>query len=569
MVWFSAVLATTGVGLLIGGLIATIVQANRLGRESSNSPDQLNSQSAQKGDKDANSDRRRRYREALEELQAKPLTFGGRPFWRNAPEAYDNEAVREELDYGVSQTLKETLWKLRDSGSSNVDDIEDYIREIGVLTDNRKMLDRLNIEYPIYNHLASYDDNLEPLVSSAIADSSDRPSSLHCDPYNFLGHEIDVPIPFGVGSSPLTRNIHWVREMAALGYNIITYKTVRNNFHPGFKFPNSLFTIGEDVPWPPKFERDPKSRDVVPHDVTVRAEVDAWPRSDGFSLVNSFGVPSEDSKEWMRDVALCSSRLRELNKIFIVNVMGDFEKFREDKAGLVKDYVEVAKNAERAGASIIEVNVSCPNLSDSNNPTDQRSVKDWSQKMETDLTLRIMEAVRGGLEKDTRLLVKFGALDRDMLEERLRGIIDYINGVSGINALQYPVDPRYFSTRAAAFIPNRGDQLERHTCAVSGEAIRRYAHDFVRHVRTIADELKRPDLEILAMGGVRSANDVIDLCAAGATAVQTVTRAFYHPSFALEVSRDLATYKELHPGEWEKLERKLRQRAAVNHPVVR
>jgi dihydroorotate dehydrogenase len=264
----------------------------------------------------------------------------------------------------------------------------------------------------------------------------------------------------------------------------------------------------------------------------------------------------------MRDVEVCSAKLKELNKVFIVSVMGDFENFKDDEDGLVGDYLEVAQNAQRAGAPIIELNLSCPNLSDSNDPKDKRGVQDWSQKMRTNLTLRIVETVRERLPGSTKLLVKFGALDHDMLEERLKGIIGYVDGVSGINALQYPVEPRYYSSRAAAFVPNKGDEFERRTCAVSGEAIRRYALEFVRHTRTIADALGKPGLEILAMGGVASASDVIDLRKVGATAVQSVTSAFYRPSLARDIYRDLARFKELDPEAWAGLERRAEEERA-------
>src|SRR5262245_39971968 len=98
--------------------------------------------------------------------------------------------------------------------------------------------------------------------------------------WDFCG--IPVNSPLGVPAGPLL-NSRWILHYAALGFDVLTYKTVRSAFRPCFDLPNLL----------------PVENEALSDEGRTLQESNA---SEFHSWAISFGMPSSDPEEWRKDV---------------------------------------------------------------------------------------------------------------------------------------------------------------------------------------------------------------------------------------------------------------------------
>jgi hypothetical protein len=140
----------------------------------------------------------------------------------------------------------------------------------------------------------------------------------------------------GISAGPLL-NSKWVEAYARLGYDILTYATVRSAFHPAWSLPNIRNVANQELA-------------AV---VTRRPQATRAP-----TLAVSLGQPSMEPDVWRKDVRRAKERLGP-GQILIVSVAGTPGPGRDADA-LVLDYARCAAWAAESGADAVEVHLAVP-----------------------------------------------------------------------------------------------------------------------------------------------------------------------------------------------------------------
>ena len=364
---------------------------------------------------------------------------------------------------------------------------------------------------PAYDHTRPFYENKQTGPSTSRLPR--RPTTARR--WKLFDREIGVPI--GVPASPLTANSSWIDFHAHNGFNVLTYKTVRNRVTLPYPWPNWVFLDAPSRPLPLDTDK-----------LVVFGDVSSWPKDPrSFSTANSFGVPSDDPDSWSLDVRKASQMLAE-DQILIVSVMGDYADERRRLGDIVSDFVAVALRAESAGAYAIELNLSCPNSLDS------RSGRVGETLLGEDpvSTAAVVSAVADALRVDTRIILKLSYMTRAHLAEVIIPVVERISGISGINTRQWEV--RRPDGTPLFPPPNDGPTDARLRAGVSGVAIRDFGLDFVSSCASIRSQSRR-NFAILGMGGVMTPADVNEFLSAGADVVQSASAAFFNPKLAAEV----------------------------------
>jgi dihydroorotate dehydrogenase len=319
---------------------------------------------------------------------------------------------------------------------------------------------------------------------------------------SLLGQPVGYPI--GVPASPLTANAERIAGLASQGLNVLTYKTVRSEAREAFPAPNWFFVAGMRRPLPVEAALE---------ETTVQISGTKPPSDSGsYSMVNSFGMPSQDPAKWMPDIEAAVKALRD-EQILIVSVVGTYESYKGD--ALLEDFVQVARLAESAGAKAIELNLSCPNtLAEDGDGMGKPLCENPGH------TQAIVQAVRKGLKSETRLVAKLGYLAPIRLAEVVERIAGQVDAIAGINTWQVNVTD---ASGKPAFrgTPDDPDR-DRPKAGLSGVAIRDLALDFVRELALLRRE-RDWSFDIIGMGGVMNTHDVRALMASGADAVQATS----------------------------------------------
>lgn len=302
-----------------------------------------------------------------------------------------------------------------------------------------------------------------------------------------FGHPITSR--FGIAACPLTINSEGVRKMLERGYSIITYKTIRSGYMP-IKSPN-VYRV--DI-------HEQLTREQIGSQVRI---IDHEPTSDDRALTNLYGIGSLSEKETIADLKKAHALLAQGN-VLIVSMYGSGDTQQEQ----IDDFVRTARIAYDGGASIIELNLSCPNIS-----TGAAIYKD------PELVYELCGAVKRALPS-LHLIIKVSVFDS---YEQMRSVMGAayragVSGICGINTVPMRVvnandEPVYGAGREMS--------------GVSGEPIRELALEFTRHARAIITE-DHMDMVLLAAGGVMSKDDYDAFIAAGADVVLCASAALLH-----------------------------------------
>jgi dihydroorotate dehydrogenase len=316
---------------------------------------------------------------------------------------------------------------------------------------------------------------------------------------SFLGRRVNST--FGVASGPLL-NSRYVSLYASLGFDILTYKTVRTRKWPCYAWPNivALDTSGQ------------LGHNRVEDKVYVRDGLPADPRE--ISLAVSFGMPSTAPEVWQEDISKSKAALRP-GQLLVVSVVGT----RDQGQGidqLADDFALCAKLAVESGADVIETNYSCPNV-----PGPEGRL--FCQPEEASLIARRVRERMG----DVPLLVKIGTLtEPSLIRELLVKLSPFVDGITLTNGMVRRVVK---SDGKTAVFPRRP------SAGVVGACIRDVAQETIARFRRIALE-NDIFLTWLAVGGVASPEDVEDFYLIGADAVLCGTSAMFIPELAQQVS---------------------------------
>jgi dihydroorotate dehydrogenase len=292
----------------------------------------------------------------------------------------------------------------------------------------------------------------------------------------------------GIASGPLL-NAKWVEGYARLGFDILTYATVRSTFTPAFTLPNI---------------RPVENREQA-------AVATRRPFNGDVTLAVSLGLPSMEPEVWRKDVRRARERIGR-GQLLVVSVVGTHAP-GGDREAFIDDYARCAAWASEAGADAIEVHLAVPD------PYSEHVQLVYDN---VPLAAQILYQVRTRI--DTPVLAKLGVFRTPrLLHETATKLAPWVNGfVMTHGILRRVVN----ETGGPAF---EGDGRDR--AHVVG------ADTFPVAFRQVSELLswRRAgawDRAVLGAGGVTSVDRVEQFLREGADAALVATAALFDPLFA-------------------------------------
>ncbi len=336
---------------------------------------------------------------------------------------------------------------------------------------------------PIYDIEKTYLENASdgPYFNAKIPE---RPKTDRC--VDFFGCRLNSPL--GIPAGPLL-NARWIALAAKLGFDLLTYKTIRSFAHPGHQLPNMIYV-------------KPSSEE--------SAFVSEEPnRLEDLMLTNSFGMPSRSPEFLLEDIDRANRSLAP-GQAMIVSIVGT----PNQGVSFLQDFVRAAELAKAAGAKFIEANLSCPNVGKA----------EGQLYTNPDAVYEFAHAIAKAIHP-IPLILKTGVFPsaenmRTALEAAARA---GAKGICGINSVSYHVVDQNGK-------PALGEH--RPTSGVCGAGIREKAVDFIRTASSIIRKEKL-DFELLGCGGVVLAEHFDELLSTGAKIAMSATGMMWDPFLAL------------------------------------
>jgi dihydroorotate dehydrogenase len=316
---------------------------------------------------------------------------------------------------------------------------------------------------------------------------------------DFFG--LPVKSRFGLAAS-LGMTADWIGLYAQLGFDILTYKTVRAQVRHAHAVPNWIF-----------LDETGLALDQIERPCRTIAGVPATPRL--ATAVGSIGTPSSDPSFWRTDIPHAKQRLAP-GQVLIVSVMATAEEATSEDA-VVAEFEELAAEVRAAGAQIVEANLSCPNVRE----------REAEAYRDSALAGRIAAGLRRGAG-NLPVLLKIGPIEEDAaMTAFLRAVAPAADGVVMINAPRRLVQTR---NGAPAFGPGR------EYAGIMGRGIHPIALDCVKRAVSIIDR-DQLGLKVIGVGGVASVSEVQAYLRAGAYAALSASSAAWNPCLAADIKQ--------------------------------
>ena len=314
-----------------------------------------------------------------------------------------------------------------------------------------------------------------------------------------------LPVASRIGiAASLVLNRHWAETFGRLGFDLLTYKTVRSRRTLAHPVPNWLYP-------------DPQS--VASGGGVFRLAADLPTDPVAATAMGSIGMPSVAPEIWQTDIRATRDALR-AGQVLIVSVVGTVRDgmSRDDFA---EDFATLAEAVVAAGAQVVELNLSCPNV----------AAGEGELYLDTGYAAEIAARVRARLGPGIPLLVKIGAIEDDRhMADLLSALDPHVDGVVMINA---PRRAMVDATGAPAFGPGRmGAGMMGGVTFDTGLGCVKRAVAVIRQ--------RGLGLRLLAVGGVTTPERVAAYVAAGAYAVMGASALAWDPYLAIRT-------KHLHP----------------------
>lgn len=322
--------------------------------------------------------------------------------------------------------------------------------------------------------------------------------------FSFLGHKIYSP--FGIPAGPLLNSKH-IKYAFERGFDVICYKTQRSIVFPCNEFPNVLFL---DIKGDLTLEK--AKEPIIGKDKTSFT-------ADKISITNSFGNPSRGPEFWLEDLKKAIS-YQSQGQLLIMSVVGTIQEgFSPDD--YYDDFASTADLAVKAGAKVIELNLSCPNVA-------SEGVLCYSH----DSVISICKKTKAKVG-NVPIVAKLGYFSSDqqqLLESIIIDSCPFVSAFSVINTIPAPIVDE--NGKQALPGPNRL------ISGVCGHSVSWAGKDMVKRLKAIRDNNKL-SFEIIGVGGVMNANDFKAYRKTGADVVQSATGAIWNPNLAAEVKASL------------------------------
>lgn len=341
---------------------------------------------------------------------------------------------------------------------------------------------------PTYDRFQTYDWNYDHAPRPVEVEVPAVPGE-----WSFLGRRVGSPL--GVPAGPLL-NGAWCLYYASLGFDVVTYKTVRSVERACYPLPNlQPVQCGQLA--------------------GSETEVPATEQMTG-SWAVSYGMPSKSPDIWRRDIEATRRRLPE-DKLLSVSVVGTIQDgWTIDD--LADDYARCAAWAVESGADCIETNFSCPNVSTCDGQLYQQPAD----------AARVAEVVRSRIGK-TPYILKIGKmLGRDDAAALLESVAPHADALAMTNSIATTV--RSLDGRTQLFGGERR--------GICGDATREASVAQTRLMHELIQQ-RGLQLELVGVGGASTAAHVRQYLDAGATAVHLATAAMVDPSVAIKIREEL------------------------------
>lgn len=350
----------------------------------------------------------------------------------------------------------------------------------------------------------SYEDNVRHGPFGAFADED--PSIVPAKPSHRLW-DVDLASTFGIPAGPLV-NARFCAAAFRHGFDVNVYKTVRSRATAAHPFPNTLAVhVAGDL----TLER-------AAHQVLADDRLDS-----AESISNSFGVPSQSPQAWQPDMAVAVESAGP-GQVLIASFQGTRDG---DDDEYVRDHARTARMVADTGATVMELNVSCPNEG-----TGSLLCHDPA------LVRRVLEAVRDEIG-DIPLLLKIAYLPTDdALATLVDHSVDLVDGYAAINTIPATL----VDAAGHQALPGAG----RLVGGVCGAAIRWAGLDMVTRLFRLR-EATGTDYSIVGVGGVMTVADDRALRDAGADAVMSATGAMIDPGLGARIREQGATAQQVAP----------------------
>lgn len=339
---------------------------------------------------------------------------------------------------------------------------------------------------PIYDITKSWSSNIAegPFFEGVFPERPKAHATL-----DLCGFQIASPL--GVPAGPLL-NSRWTTLAARLGFDVVTYKTIRSRQHPGHSLPNVIF-VSEDK-----------------HEKGLAYPIEKPLQNHHLTITNSFGMPSMPAHFLQQDIAKARLGLGK-DQVLIVSVVGT----PDNSENVLQDFVTTALLAKDAGAHIIEANFSCPNICS----------QEGSLYTDPDNSYAIAQAIAKAIAP-TPLIIKVGTYsDQEKMKQVLVQLARAgVQGVCGINSVSMHV-------KDANGLPALGKGRE--TSGICGNGIRHHALQFVRQAAHII-HAEKLSLEIIGCGGIMLPEHFDLFLNAGAKVALSATGMMWNPYLAHE-----------------------------------
>lgn len=356
---------------------------------------------------------------------------------------------------------------------------------------------------PLYDIKRSYQENVlyGPFFQGKIPKRVLPPKEQWID---FLGYRIASPL--GIPAGPLL-TAKWVTLSAQLGFDVLTYKTIRSDEYPAHPVPNMVFV---------KTEGQLSSTD---NDLTLHSSENVPSAIDDLAVTNSFGMPSQSRKFLMEDIPRAKASLSP-GQVLIVSVVGT-----PSTGNFAEDFVAAALLAKDAGADIIEANFSCPNVEKS------QGCLYMSPEIVLNLTTALAKAI-----SPLPLILKMGIFpNADLMRKSLVAAAKGgAQAVCGINTISAKVVDEQGAPSLSA---------NRWTSGICGGPIRQAALEFIRQAKMINDH-DALGLTIIGCGGITEPCHFSHFLDAGATVAMSATGMMWDPYLATRIHQGNLCYQK-------------------------
>ncbi|MBM3735612.1 MAG: hypothetical protein FJW39_07480 [Acidobacteria bacterium] len=300
--------------------------------------------------------------------------------------------------------------------------------------------------------------------------------------WDFCG--IPVNSPLGIPAGPLL-NGRWILYYASLGFDVLTYKTVRSRSRACYDLPNLLPV---------------ESGALTGEGASVRAAT----RSQSWAI--SFGMPSRGPVVWQQDIERTRRALAP-GQVLVVSVVASPES-GWSIAEVARDFAQCARWAADSGAHVVEANLSCPNV----------CTQEADLYLSATASAEIAAALRTSVP-ELPLVLKIGLFqNRDQAWALVEAVSPHVDALSTANSITARVEGEFGGLR-------RG---------IGGACITARCLEELRMLAAIVRQQRSP-LRLIGVGGVMNTQDVRGRLAAGAHHVQLATAPMLDPMVGIRI----------------------------------